>query len=48
MRTLSRTERSLKIRMFWNVRATPARAIFQGGSPTRDRPWNESSPDVGR
>ena len=46
--TLSRTDSSPNRRMFWNVRAIPARATLYAGAPVMSRPSNAIVPLVGR
>ena len=45
--TLSSSVISLKMRMFWNVRAMPPRVIMCGRRPTRLAPSNVMPPDDG-
>ena len=45
---LSSTVRCSNSSMFWKVRATPARAMRSGLSPTRSRPAKRMAPSWGR
>jgi hypothetical protein len=46
--TLSKTDSEANRRMFWNVRAMPARLMRNGGRPAIERPAMRTSPAAGR